>query len=60
MTRRVTTRPAEEDDRDFLRHVYGSTREAELARVPWGEAERAAFIAMQFSAQHRYYREQYP
>lgn len=56
----ITTRTAVDGDRDFLRRVYGSTREEELARVPWGDAERAAFIAMQFEAQHRSYHEHYP
>jgi len=50
------------DDRDlpFLTALYRSTRESELARTPWSEEQKQAFIAMQFEAQHRHYREHYP
>ncbi|MFO7180606.1 MAG: GNAT family N-acetyltransferase [Pseudomonadota bacterium] len=46
-----------EQDEPFLYDVYASTREEELAVVPWGAAEREAFLRMQFDAQHRYYRQ---
>jgi ribosomal protein S18 acetylase RimI-like enzyme len=46
-------------DRDFLRELYASTRAAELALVPWTEAEKAAFVAMQFDAQDAAYRHGY-
>lgn len=60
MTKHVTTRTVVAEDRDFLLRVYGSTREEELARVPWGVTERAAFITMQFDLQDRYYQQVYP
>ena len=47
-------------DADFLRAVYASTRAQELAVVPWTDAERDAFLRMQFDAQDRYWREQNP
>jgi GNAT superfamily N-acetyltransferase len=40
--------------------VYRTTREAELGLTGWSEAEKAAFIEMQFAAQDRSYREAYP
>jgi RimJ/RimL family protein N-acetyltransferase len=56
----ITFRPIEPDDEAFLLKVYASTREEELARVPWTEAQRDAFLRMQFSAQHQHYHERYP
>ena len=47
------------DDRSFLLAVYASTREPELAAVEWDAAQKAAFVEMQFDAQHAYYREHY-
>jgi GNAT superfamily N-acetyltransferase len=56
----VDLRPATPDDRDFLRTVYRSTREDELALTGWNEAEKAAFVTMQFEAQDRHYRQSHP
>ena len=39
--------------------VYASTRADELALVDWDEGQKAAFVQMQFAAQHQYYREHY-
>lgn len=47
-------------DLDFLRRVYRSTREAELALTQWDEAQKHDFIQMQFTAQHQYYLANYP
>jgi GNAT superfamily N-acetyltransferase len=47
-------------DAEFLLSVYASTRAQELAVVPWTDAERDAFLQMQFDAQDRSYREQRP
>lgn len=47
-------------DLDFLRRVYRGTREAELALTQWDEAQKQAFIEMQFAAQHQYYLANYP
>ena len=56
----ITLRPARPEDRDFLFSVYASTRADEMAMVPWGDAEKAAFLAQQFHAQTTYWDEQYP
>jgi ribosomal protein S18 acetylase RimI-like enzyme len=55
----ITLRPVSSSDRDFLLHVYASTREEELAPVPWTDAEKAAFIEQQFEAQDHHYRAHY-
>lgn len=44
----------------FLRDVYASTRADELALTDWDDAQKAAFVAMQFEAQHRHYQQHYP
>jgi ribosomal protein S18 acetylase RimI-like enzyme len=48
------------DDEAFLYQVYASTREEELRPLAWEEAQKQAFLTMQFTAQHRYYQEQFP
>lgn len=53
-------RPLRDEDLPFLRELYGSTRADELAQVPWSPAEKAAFLDMQFDAQHRHYRAAFP
>jgi ribosomal protein S18 acetylase RimI-like enzyme len=55
----VSFRTAAASDRDFLSTVYASTRAEEMARVDWDDRQKAAFLEMQFSAQHRYYQENY-
>jgi GNAT superfamily N-acetyltransferase len=57
----VSTRPERlPDDGDFLLSVYASTRRAELTGLGWTERQQDAFIAMQFDAQARQYRESFP
>ena len=56
----LTLRPARPEDDEFLRAVYASTRAVELAVVPWTEAQRAAFINMQYDAQQHDYRSRFP
>jgi ribosomal protein S18 acetylase RimI-like enzyme len=55
----LTFRHAGDPDLAFLSEVYASTRTEELAPVPWSEAEKSAFLAMQFQAQHVHYRQHY-
>ena len=43
----------------FLFRVYANTRAQEMALLNWEDAERDAFLQMQFAAQHRYYHEQF-
>ena len=56
----ITFRAIEPQDEGFLLKVYASTRAEELERVPWNDAQREAFLRMQFAAQHQHYRERYP
>ncbi|MDQ1497437.1 MAG: hypothetical protein QOI86_777 [Actinomycetota bacterium] len=58
--RPVTLRPATGSDRDFLLAVYSASREEELAPVPWSDEQKAAFLAQQFQAQGRDYRQRHP
>ena len=55
----ITFRPIRPEDEAFLYQVYASTREDELAQVPWDEGEKETFLRMQFNAQHKYYQEQF-
>ncbi len=55
----VALRPVEPGDEGFLYRVYASTRQEELAQTGWDEAQKAAFLRMQFDAQASYYREHY-
>lgn len=52
----LTFRPATDADLPFLVTVFASTRARELAMVPWSDAEKTAFVEMQFRAQHAHYR----
>ena len=56
----ITLRPIVAADMDLLYRIYASTREQELAQVAWAEEQRAAFLQMQFDAQHQYYQANYP
>lgn len=56
----ITLRPVEPEDGPFLLRVYASTRNEELASVPWTGEQKEAFLEMQFGAQSRHYREHYP
>ena len=52
-------RPSTLDDEQFLYRLYASTREDELAVVPWSESEKETFLTMQFNAQHTFYHQQF-
>lgn len=56
---RLRLRAIAPSDLDFLQTVYASTRLAELQQVPWSDAEKQAFITMQFQAQHQHYQQHY-
>lgn len=56
----VTLKPLSPGDHDFLLQLYASTREEELALVPWTDAEKAAFVEQQFEAQSSSYRDAWP
>lgn len=56
----ISLRPAQPEDEAFLASVYGSTRERELAMVPWTAEQREAFIRFQYTAQLQHYQTEYP
>lgn len=51
----IALRPATAADRPFLLALYASTREQELAQVPFTPDQKAAFLEQQFSAQNSHY-----
>ncbi len=56
----ITLRPVREEDRDFLRRLYASTRAEELAQVTdWSAEQKEAFLTQQFEAQHHHYQTYY-
>ena len=56
---RLRDEDAGEADLDFLSRLYASTRQEELAAVPWSDAEKAHFLAEQFRLQRQHYRQHY-
>jgi ribosomal protein S18 acetylase RimI-like enzyme len=56
----ITLRPVLESDDSFLFGLYASTRAAEMALVPWPDAQKQAFVQMQFTAQKTSYTKQFP
>jgi GNAT superfamily N-acetyltransferase len=58
--RGISLRAITPDDLGTLYLIYASTRQDELAPLDWSDAQKAAFLAMQFNAQHSYYQEQFP
>lgn len=59
MAATVALRAVKPGDDAFLLRLYGTTR-TEVSEFGWDEAERQAFIAMQFNAQTRSYAMQHP
>ncbi len=53
-------RPTRSDDEPFLFRLYAETRRDELLAFGWNEAERSAFLKLQFAAQQQSYPLQYP
>jgi GNAT superfamily N-acetyltransferase len=53
-------RAAGPGDAEVLYRIYASTREDELAVVPWDAGTKEAFLRMQFAAQDRYYHAAFP
>jgi ribosomal protein S18 acetylase RimI-like enzyme len=56
----IRLRAIRPEDEAFLYQVYASTRAEELAPLGWEEAQKEAFLRMQFRAQHCYYHDQFP
>ena len=57
---RLLCRDERDDDVEFLRALYASTRVDELATLGRSAAQLDAFITMQFEAQRMHYRANYP
>lgn len=49
-------RPAEIEDEAFLFELYASTREEEISAWGWDEAQKQAFLGLQFRGQQQHYR----
>ena len=60
LTSKVTLRAVQDSDDEFLMRVYGSTREQELAQVPWTAEQKQQFVRMQYEAQKNHYAAQHP
>ena len=56
----VSFRPVCEADTELLVAIYASTRADELAQVAWDDAQKDAFVRMQFEAQRKFYQSEYP
>ena len=59
MDQTISLRPIATEDVDFLYRVYASTRAEEMKLVDWDDAQKRAFLDMQFKAQHTYYTQQF-
>ena len=60
MNRSISLQPLRADNEAFSLAVYSSTRTDELALLDWDEAQKDAFLRMQFTAQHKYYQNHFP
>ena len=49
-----------DSDLPFLEELYASTRQEELAQVPWSAEQKRGFLRWQFVNQHQYYQQYYP
>jgi len=56
----ITQRPVIPADEAFLYQLYASTRDREMAQIPWTAAQKAAFLEMQFRAQLQSYTATHP
>lgn len=52
-------RPVTPDDAEFLLRLYASTRERELAQVPWSAEQKALFLRQQFDTQASWWLQEY-
>lgn len=55
----LSFRPIRPKDEPFLCDLYGTTRDDVALLTDWDEAQKTAFLEMQFRAQHTYYLEQF-
>lgn len=55
----IVLRPIRADDMPFMRALYASTREQELAPLPWPPEAKQQFLDQQFEFQHRHYQAEF-
>lgn len=55
----IKLRQLTEDDHSFLLELFKSTREQELASVPWSDEQKSLFVQQQHHAQHSHYMNHY-
>ena len=55
----VALRDEQESDETFVAALYAGSPAGEMALVPWPEAQKAAFLRMQFALQRTHYRTHY-
>jgi ribosomal protein S18 acetylase RimI-like enzyme len=56
----ISCRPVRGEDEDFLRALFVSTRDQEVAQTGWPIEVQRDFLAQQFDAQSRHYTAYYP
>jgi ribosomal protein S18 acetylase RimI-like enzyme len=57
----IELRPETDADLPFLKDLYASSREREMALLTeWSDEQKREFLDQQFSAQRAYYRKHYP
>jgi ribosomal protein S18 acetylase RimI-like enzyme len=56
----IILRSVQAADDQFVSEVYSSSREQEMALVPWNDAQREAFLRMQCAAQISHYQKHHP
>ena len=54
-SRGIALRAAHGDDMAWLRTLYGESRAAELAPIPWPNEMKRSFLDSQFDLQHRHF-----
>ncbi|HEY2911838.1 MAG TPA: GNAT family N-acetyltransferase [Candidatus Angelobacter sp.] len=57
---KITLRPVQDSDNELLLKIYGSSREQEMAQVPWTPEQKQQFVRMQWEAQKNHYAAQHP
>ena len=56
----LTLRPLTAVDDSFMLALYLHSRDYELAQLPWDDAQKEAFLTMQYHQQRQAYQQQYP
>ena len=55
MTKKISLRPVLAEDEPFLFRLYASTREEEIESFGWDDADKDAFLQLQFKAHQHHY-----